>query len=109
VIGKIPLALVAALATTQGRALPADDDSLHIRWVRVASTAEATQACRERFPHWPATGIGGCYYRAGEVCTVVAPDPAIRTAANGKRWYDFNQWAALGHEVKHCFDGYFHD
>jgi len=91
----------------------ADDalgDAVKIKWIRVASTQEATQICLKRFPAWPSAGIGGCYFRADDgVCYVVAPDPAVRIMANGRRWYEFNQRAALGHEVKHCFDGRFHD
>ena len=105
--GQILPMLVAALASTG--AATEDDPVIALRWVRVQSTLHASEVCRQSFPHWPTTGIGGCYFRAGDVCTVVAPDPAIRRAANGKRWYNFDQWAALGHEVKHCFDGRFHD
>lgn len=47
-----------------------------------------------------ATDVRGCYWRAGGVCHVVAPDIA--------------QWSphdleTLGHEVKHCFDASWHD
>jgi hypothetical protein len=99
-------AVLGALVAAQA---PASEEIVQIRWVRVHSIEQATRACREVFPHWPASGIGGCYYRAGEVCHVVAPDPAIRQGASGRRWYEPDQWAALGHEVKHCFDGRFHD
>ena len=104
---KLILAVLAALAAGTARAMA--EEAIKILWVRVETNQHATQVCRERFPQWPLTGIGGCYFRAGDVCYVVAPDPAVRTAANGRRWYEYNQWAALGHEVKHCFDGRFHD
>lgn len=105
----MPAAILLALLAAAPAAADTPAEAVHIRWVRVASTLEATQACRARFPHWPATAIGGCYFRDGALCTVVAPDPAVRIAANGKRWYEWAQWSALGHEVKHCFDGNFHD
>lgn len=47
-------------------------------------------------------GLRGYYFRDGDVCHVFAPDPPI------KGEYKYDQWAVLGHEVKHCFDGKFH-
>lgn len=42
------------------------------------------------------------------VCHVWAPDPPM-IVKNGKPTFDYGQWGTLGHEVKHCFDGRFHD
>lgn len=42
------------------------------------------------------------------VCHVYAPDSPVQVV-DGKRVYKYDQWATLGHEVKHCFDGSFHD
>lgn len=58
-----------------------------------ASDSDLYALCR-------ATDVRGCYWRAGGVCHVVAPDIA--------------QWSphdleTLGHEVKHCFDASWHD
>ena len=77
---------------------------MRIKWVRAAP--EEAQA-------WCAKGslktkAGGCYQKFGDTCVVVAPDPAVEVVG-GKRVYRHGQWGALGHEVKHCFDGYFHD
>ena len=45
------------------------------------------------------------FYRViNGVCHVWAPDPPLEP---GRR-YRANQWASLGHEIKHCFDGAFH-
>lgn len=49
---------------------------------------------------------GGSFWD-GKVCHVFAPDPKMKEVA-GKKFYTENQWAILGHEVKHCFDGAFH-
>ena len=42
------------------------------------------------------------------VCYVYAPDPPV-IEKDGKKTYKYSQWAILGHEIKHCFDGQFHD
>lgn len=42
------------------------------------------------------------------VCHVWASDPQVEIV-DGKRTFKHGQWATLGHEVKHCFDGKFHD
>ena len=52
--------------------------------------------------------LNGRYQMINGVCHVWAPDPPI-SIINGKRTYELNQWGTLGHEVKHCFDGRFHD
>ena len=38
------------------------------------------------------------------ICYVYAPDPPLGPG----RAYRAGQWASLGHEVKHCFDGNYH-
>jgi hypothetical protein len=46
----------------------------------------------------------GCAVKRGDICHVFAPDPPM---VEGK--YVFGQWGTLGHEIKHCFDGKFHN
>ena len=49
----------------------------------------------------------GCFVMRDGVCHVYAPDPPFNPAIAGKGT-DAGKWWALGHEVKHCFDGEFH-
>lgn len=66
-----------------------------IQWIK---------ATPEQVEQWCGKKTNGCYKVFGGVCTVIAPDPPLR--ADGS--YYAGQWAILGHEVKHCFDGEFH-
>ena len=52
--------------------------------------------------------VGGYTRFIDGACHVWAPDPPI-TVKDGKRTFDYGQWGTLGHEVKHCFSGKFHD
>lgn len=52
--------------------------------------------------------VNGKYRIIDGVCHVWALDPPVKIV-NGRRVFDLGQWATLGHEVKHCFDGKFHD
>lgn len=68
-------------------------------------TEEAWKACRHFYPN-----DRGCLSAIGVfvvvkgVCHVYAPDyPADIRQVN---WQ--TAWWAVGHEVKHCFDGFFH-
>ena len=48
--------------------------------------------------------LNGRFQMINGVCHVWAPDPPVANRA-----YTMGQWGTLGHEIKHCFDGLFHD
>lgn len=78
-------------------------ESVKVSWLRVD---DPERLCALRYPS--AAGIDrrivGCAFWDKNVCVVVAPD---RPDAEGDtRGAGFG---VLGHEVKHCFDGMFHD
>jgi len=58
---------------------------------------------KERGGRLDATTNGFYLIRDG-TCHIYAPDPKVID-----RKYTNSQWATLGHEIKHCFDGRFHD
>jgi len=81
-------------------------DAVLIKWHRTE------QAWLEVSKHVKVTNkdmftMQGYAYFDGTTCHVFAPDPKMKEVA-GKKFYTNDQWAVLGHEVKHCFDGAFH-
>lgn len=69
-------------------------DGIRVVW-HVITPEQAATACQSiNFDRV------GCFRWIGNACHVWAPDPP---PANG-RW----DLSTLGHEVKHCFHGYFH-
>lgn len=88
-----------------GCAAPAPDAVL-IKWHRTE------KAWLEVSKHVKVTtqdmwSMQGYTFFDGATCHVFAPDPKMNEIA-GKKFYRNDQWAILGHEVKHCFDGAFH-
>lgn len=86
---------LSALLSACGTA-PALKEKVSVRWIR---TTESDV--------WKICGMGriGCSAVREDVCYVYAPDPPMKN-----RWsFKIEQWGVLGHEVKHCFDGNFHD
>ncbi len=83
-------------------ALPQTNDKIvPISWHKTKSRSEAALFCRSLKANWgPRYGnylLAGCYYLDfSGVCHVVTADFADRLDD-------------LGHEVKHCFDGEWHD
>lgn len=75
---------------------------IRLVWVRTEQAWHAIVKARGQRADMEANGF---YMRSNGVCYVYAPDPALET----KRSYRIGQWGTLGHEVKHCFDGRFHD
>lgn len=101
-------AAIHILATIAFGSLPAPDP-IEISWVRLAP-GDIRAVCapvRGSVPSW--VEIRGCHVKLGRVCYVIAPDPDLTRDALGRRTYARDQWSTLGHEVKHCYDGLFHD
>ena len=71
-------------------------------------TNQAWKACRKFYPNerkcMEATGV---FVVLDGVCHVYAPDPVFNPALAGGGSHA-SYWWILGHEVKHCFDGFFH-
>ena len=82
---------------------------IRIVWHR---TFDAWKACVKLYPHMTGQMLlaEGCFHVTKDgVCHVYAPDKSTFESRIKKRDYDYYAWAILGHEVKHCFDGLFHD
>ena len=77
---------------------------ISIEWHR---TLNAPADCIKLRKDAPQNTVG-CSKMIEGICHIWAPDTAVRVI-NGKRIAIQGQWATLGHEVKHCFDGDYHD
>ena len=81
----------------------APTDGVRVIWHRMDSeTMTMTSGDRRAF------NVKGFAKKVDGVCHVWAPDSPV-TVVNGKRVIDEARMATLGHEIKHCFDGSFHD
>jgi hypothetical protein len=91
------LLLLSGCATT---------DYVKVQWHRIPN--EPTYRFDKRLGHSSATKANGFSRNVDGVCHIWAPDPPV-TVVDGKRVFKQGQWGTLGHELKHCFDGAFHD
>lgn len=94
------LAILSGCASTQST-----DGVVKIKWHRTDNAWREAAKLGLNVNLWT---INGFVYRVGDVCHVYAPDPAMKKVG-GRIEYENGQWGTLGHEVKHCFDGKFHD
>jgi hypothetical protein len=95
--------LIVLLALLSGCAAEPNHNPVTVVWHR-ADTSEVRQEYMRRYGKSEALNeIGGFYYWDQGQCHVYAPDTASKSGViNG-------ELDMLGHEVKHCFDGQFHE
>lgn len=90
--------VVLTLALAGCAATPVADHAVSVRWVKVS---QPNSVCRALAPRTVFFVIKGCAVWTADSCTIYARD------ARGV--HDRDALTTLGHELKHCFDGHWHD
>ena len=99
-IAAVTLAVLTSGCATKVPAFNGQPQTLSIRWHKARSQDEVFRLCHSYYPMLLKSGsaftVTGCYWVEDKVCNVVSIDSHKRLTS-------------LGHEVKHCFDGNWHD